>query len=148
VGRCLNAPRLVIPDTPAESDRSTILAGLVGYNRQYADPGESGSLAVLLKDAEGATVGGLWGATLFRWLTIELVFVPEAMRGASLGTALMAAAESLALQRGCIGAALDTYSFQARGFYEKLGYNLVGTIEDCPPGGARHFLKKRFGPPA
>ena len=50
----------------------------------------------------------------------------------------------LAASRGCIGASLDTYSFQARGFYEKRGYSLVGTIGDCPPGGARHFLQKRF----
>jgi GNAT superfamily N-acetyltransferase len=67
------------------------------------------------------------------------------MRGVSVGRAIMARAESIAAARGCIGAWLDTYSFQARGFYEKLGYSLVGTIEDCPPGGAHHLLQKRFG---
>ena len=56
----------------------------------------------------------------------------------------MDAAEAVARERGCIGARLDTYSFQARGFYEKRGYRVVGTIEDCPPGHARHTMAKRF----
>jgi GNAT superfamily N-acetyltransferase len=144
VGRDLSGPSLFVPDTPVEADRASILAGLAAFNREHADPGATGPLAVLLRDEEGATIGGLWGTTLFRWLRIELLFVPQEMRGTSLGTAIMGRAEALAIQRGCIGASLDTYSFQARGFYEKLGYSLVGTIQDCPPRGARLFLQKRF----
>jgi ribosomal protein S18 acetylase RimI-like enzyme len=75
-----------------------------------------------------------------------LLFLPEDRRGKSLGSAVMRRAEALAMARGCIGASLDTYSFQARGFYEKLGYRIVGTIAECPPDGARHFLQKRFHP--
>ncbi|MGC6728099.1 hypothetical protein ACP0GO_26835, partial [Escherichia coli] len=39
---------------------------------------------------------------------------------------------------------LDTYSFQARGFYEKLGYTVFGTIDDFPPGHQRFFGRKRL----
>jgi GNAT superfamily N-acetyltransferase len=136
--------RLAVPDEPAEADRATILAGLAAFNLEHAEPGSAGPLAVLLKDEAGDTVGGLWGETLFGWLRIQLLFVPERLRGRSLGTEIMQHAEALAAARGCIGASLDTYSFQARRFYEKLGYDLVGTITDCPPGGARHFLQRRF----
>ncbi|MEN2786775.1 GNAT family N-acetyltransferase [Sphingomonas qilianensis] len=139
-------PRLVIPDTPRDEDRAAILAGLAAFNRDHAAPGSTGALAVLLADDAGRTIGGLWGRTLFSWLQIELLFVPEQQRGQAVGSAVLRRAEALALARGCIGASLDTYSFQARGFYEKLGYSLVGTITDCPPGGARHFLHKRFAP--
>ncbi|HVF95314.1 MAG TPA: GNAT family N-acetyltransferase [Sphingomonas sp.] len=139
-----DAPRLLVPDEPAEADRAAILAALATFNRGHAEPGNAGPLAVLIKDDDGGTIGGLWGTTAFAWLRIELLFVPEDQRGTSLGTAVMHEAEALAAARGCIGASLDTYSFQARGFYEKLGYRLVGTIHDCPPGGARHFLQKRF----
>jgi hypothetical protein len=52
--------------------------------------------------------------------------------------------EAEARARGCIGVWLDTLSFQARPFYEKHGYALFGSIEDQPPGHARHFLFKRF----
>jgi hypothetical protein len=36
-------------------------------------------------------------------------------------------AEVHARERGCHSAWLDTFSFQARGFYEKLGYDEFGT---------------------
>jgi len=49
-----------------------------------------------------------------------------------------------AMRRGCSGAWLDAFSFQARGFYEKLGYAVFGSIEDYPPGHSRFFLKKTF----
>jgi GNAT superfamily N-acetyltransferase len=146
VGRRLNGSlRLVAPDAPSDADRATILAALAAFNRAHADAGVVGPLAVLLQDDQGGTVGGLWGATLFGWLKIELLFVPRPQRGTAVGRTLMARAERLAAERGCIGAFVDTYSFQARGFYEKLGYSLLGTIQDQPPGGARHFLQKRFG---
>jgi hypothetical protein len=37
-------------------------------------------------------------------------------------------AEQEAKARGCRGAWLDTYSFQARGFYERLGYAVFGAL--------------------
>jgi GNAT superfamily N-acetyltransferase len=136
--------RLVVPDAPSEADRDAIVAELIAFNRTHVEPGPTGPLAVLLKDADGSTVGGLWGSALFKWLRIELLFVPERWRRSAVGSAILQEAEALAASRGCIGASLDTYSFQARGFYEKRGYSLVGTISDCPPGGALHFLQKRF----
>ena len=42
-------------------------------------------------------------------------------------------AEREAIRRGCRGAWLDTYSFQARGFYERLGYTIFGTIDNIHP---------------
>lgn len=38
-------------------------------------------------------------------------------------------AEQEAIARGCRGAWLDTYSFQARGFYERLGYAVFGILD-------------------
>lgn len=138
--------RLVVPEEPLEADRLAILAPLIAFNDVHARRGSVGPLAILIKDHFSTTIGGLWGFTSFDWLQVELLFVPEARRGASIGTRIVQMAEALAAERGCIGASLDTYSFQARGFYEKLGYTLVGTISDCPRGGARHFLQKRFEP--
>lgn len=54
----------------------------------------------------------------------------------------MRLAEEEAVRRGCLGAWLDTFSFQARGFYERLGYSVFGVIEGYPPGHSRFFLKK------
>lgn len=120
----------------------------IGGHRQgaiaFANLGATVSLAVLLKEEKVRRSGGLWGATLFGWLRIELLFVLEASRVSSIGSAIMHRAEALAAARGCIGASLDTRSFQARRFYEKLGYSLVGIIGDCPPENARHLGQRRF----
>jgi hypothetical protein len=53
-------------------------------------------------------------------------------------------AEAEAVRRGCHGAQLDTYSFQAQGFYEKLGYAVFGIVEDYPSGHSRIYLSKRL----
>ena len=84
---------------------------------------------------------------MFAHLHVDLLFVPEDLRRTGIGRRIMIDAEEEAIRRGCRGAWLDTYSFQARGFYERLGYAMFGTIENYPPGHSRFFLKKTFGPP-
>jgi GNAT superfamily N-acetyltransferase len=84
----------------------------------------------------------------YDWLLIELLFVPEDLRGLGLGSQLVTQAEEQGRARGCVGAWLDTFSFQARGFYERLGYSLAGTIPDHPLGEARYFMIKRWDAPA
>lgn len=44
-------------------------------------------------------------------------------------------------------AALDTFEYQARPFYEKLGYQLFGTLDGYPPGYRQFYLRKRLSPP-
>lgn len=99
-------------------------------------------LVVTVRDEQGHVVGGLWAGTGYGWLFVALLFVPEALRGRGIGTDLMARAEHEAISRGCHGAWLDTYKFQARGFYERIGYSCFGELNDYPPGFARYFMKK------
>jgi hypothetical protein len=37
---------------------------------------------------------------------------------------------------------LDTFEFQARGFYEHQGYTCFADLPDYPPGFSRFFMKK------
>ncbi len=120
------------------------MAGLVRFNASQAGPGNQRPLCVAIAGEDGEVQGGVYGWTLYDWLFVEFLFVPEALRGQGTGAALMARAEQEAKARGCLGAWLDTFSFQARGFYEKQGYELAGTIPDHPRGGARYFLAKRW----
>jgi hypothetical protein len=54
----------------------------------------------------------------------------------------MEEAEVHARSRGAVAATLETYSFQARPFYERLGYEVFGTLDGCPLGHVKFFLKK------
>ncbi len=90
-------------------------------------------------------VGGLTGSTHLRWLTIDLLWVRDDERDAGVGGRLLEHAERIASEeRGCIGAQVQTWDFQARPFYEKHGYEVFGTLEDHPPGIADHHLAKRL----
>jgi GNAT superfamily N-acetyltransferase len=95
-------------------------------------------------DDVGRIVGGLWGKTVYDWLFVDYLVVPSSMRGCNLGSELMAMAEKIALERHCVGSWLTTFSFQARGFYEKLGYNVFGSLEKSPGENVRIFMRKRL----
>jgi hypothetical protein len=51
---------------------------------------------------------------------------------------------ALRSREGCRGAFLDTHSFQARPFYEELGYKEFGVLEDHPPGHTHYWLTKKL----
>ncbi|MEG8015895.1 GNAT family N-acetyltransferase [Sphingomonas sp. 22R3R2A-7] len=75
---------------------------------------------------------------------MELLAVPEEYRGKSYGKTLMERAEEIAHANDCVGVWLNTSEFQARGFYEKLGFEVFGTLDDYPVGQKTFFLRKRF----
>jgi GNAT superfamily N-acetyltransferase len=131
-----------LTDQADAADRLAIGRGLGAYNRQQTQTHDYRLLAVLLRNTEGEIVGGLWGNTAYGWLFVELLFVPEGLRGRRIGTDLMQRAEAEARSRGCHSAWLDTFQFQARGFYERNGYSCFGELEDFPRGHARYFMKK------
>jgi len=132
-----------LPD-PGDADLAAILAPLAAHNDAAAGPTERHKVALAVRDDAGAIVGGLWAEAGYRWLFVKYLALPPHARGRGQGRALMLAAEAEARRLGCIGIWLDTFSFQARGFYEKLGYRVFGRIDDYPPGEARFFLSKRI----
>ena len=140
-------PTITLTDAPDDVSLRALTRQITRFNEVASRrPNDFVPLAVLLDDPDtGEPLGGLWGWTSFSFLHIDLLFIPESLRGAGLGRTLIQQAEEEALRRKCSGVWLDTFSFQARGFYERLGYSVFGTIEDYPPGQSRFFLKKRLG---
>jgi GNAT superfamily N-acetyltransferase len=130
--------------TPGEDERLAILATLAAHNDAAVGPTERRPVAIVVRDDGRAITGGLWGKIAYRWLFVEYLAIPPETRGKGIGRELMQRAEALAREAGCIGIWLDTYSFQARGFYEKLGFVVFGDIPDFPPGETRFFLSKRI----
>ena len=134
-----------VTDAPSDADRQAVLTGLLAFNREtLTDSGPPRPLAVLWRDAAGAALGGAIGHSWCGWVFIELLHLPAALRGQRIGTELMRLVEAEARARHCIGIHLDTFSFQARGFYEKLGFTVFGTLDGMPPGHARYWLAKRL----
>lgn len=134
---------LCLETDPDPALRAHILAPLVAYNESVAPNGNWGLLAVTVRDPDGAVVGGLWGRTGYGMLFVELLALGPA-RGEGLGRRVMALAEEEARRRGLSGIWLDTWTFQAPGFYVRLGFTECGRIPDYPPGHDRVFYVKRF----
>src|SRR5581483_11935644 len=99
-----------------------------------------------LRDRRGTVVGGLVGEYYWGWLHIETLAMAEDMRGRGFGTRLLTTAEADARRRGCRHICLETFSFQARPFYERLGYEVFGTLDDYPPGHKKYFMRKTLAP--
>ncbi len=129
--------------TDASAARDRILAVIFEQARDAALPFAPEEIVLEAWDGD-RWLGGLTARITQRWLFLHLLAVAPEARGTGTGTALMRAIEDEARARDLIGIWLDTYSFQAPGFYAKLGYVEVGRIPDYPPGHARIFLAKRL----
>jgi GNAT superfamily N-acetyltransferase len=89
-------------------------------------------------------VGGMIAHCFGGWMYISLLWIDKSLRNHGYGSELMQLVEAEAIQMGCIHSHLDTYSFEARPFYEKLGYQIFATLDDYPTGYCKYFLKKHL----
>jgi GNAT superfamily N-acetyltransferase len=133
-------------EEPSPEVHQAILDGIRSFNAalfQHEQPGRD--LAIAIRDlVTREAVGGLWGRTAGGWLAIELIFVPENLRGQGIATRLVAMAEAEALARDCHSAWLDTLNPEALRLYQRLGYRRFGELKDYPRGGSRTFLRKQL----
>ncbi len=135
-------------ETPHAPERRAVSKALEAYNDPFVRAsGPSSHLNLLLRAAgSDEIVGGLCAVTYWRWMFVELLIVPPVLRGQGLGSDLLRQAEAAARERDCLGIWLDTFSFQAPGFYEKHGFERFGQIDRYPPGQSRIFYRKSLEP--
>lgn len=138
--------RLTIEDAPGQKDTEVVNQGLEAYDKATAGDSGNRRLAVFLRDGEGRVAGGLLGDSFWSWLHVHDFWVHEDLRGRGYGVRLMRAAEEEAARRGCLGIYLETTSYQARPFYEKMGFEVFGELKDLAPGHSFYFLRKRLQP--
>ena len=113
----------VVFDPYASADlRDFVQTILVNHNVAITGQAEWYPVALFLREENGEVLGGLLGDIWAAWLHVRTLAVAAPARGRGFGRELMKRAELYALERGCTNAFLDTFSFQARPFYEKLGY--------------------------
>jgi GNAT superfamily N-acetyltransferase len=140
----MTEPTIVVTDAPDRSDVEAIAQGLGAYNVEQSGISDSKPLAMLVKDADGNTLGGISGRSSLGLLFLDLVYLPTSMRGGGLGQRLLAMAEEEGRKRGCKRAVLYTISFQAPDFYKKYGWRVFGEIPCDPPGTSRIFMTKEL----
>ena len=133
---------LTLDNDPKSEDVETLAQGLNDHAVHYTRVAGFREIAVFMRDEQGAVVGGVWGYVNWNWLWLGAVWLSDALRGAGHGRRMIETIEQAGRERGCIYSHLDTFSFQARPFYEGLGYEVFATLDDYPPGHQRFFMKK------
>ena len=131
-------------DKPDESVWGAIGGGIRNYNTQQAGDDKFQRLCFVLHAPDQVIVGGVIGATYWGWFHIDLLWVKDDLRSRGYGHRLLTLAENEARQRGAKNAYLDTFSFQAPGFYQQHGYQVFGELQDFPPGHQRYFFTKQL----
>ena len=139
----VNARATVERSDPGAVSRE-LWKGLVKFNRERAGPHHYVRTVVSVRDGKGRLLGGLILESYWRESYIELLWLSARTRGTGFGSRLIEEAERLARRRGSRLIHLNTYSFQAPGFYERQGYRRFGGMTGSPRGESRHFYVKRL----
>jgi GNAT superfamily N-acetyltransferase len=145
---------LTVEECPNPADLDYLNDRLNAFNCDATGYHDGRWLVILARDprqpphaAEGI-VAGLHGFTWGGVCEVKTLWVREDARGRGLGRRLLAAAEAEAHARGCRQLVLSTHSFQAPDFYRRLGYAIVGMVEDYPTGHRSYWLVKALTPEA
>jgi GNAT superfamily N-acetyltransferase len=133
---------LSIETQPASRDIDALGRGLSEHALPTTGAPGFRPLAAFARDESGVLVGGVYGQVNWNWLQISLFWISTERRHRGLGSRLLQAIEAAALERGCTHSHLDTFSYQARPFYERHGYRVFAILEEYPPGHQRIFLRK------
>jgi GNAT superfamily N-acetyltransferase len=131
-----------IESDPSPSDVKALGDGLTEHALPTTGVPGFLPLAVFARDGGGRLAGGISAMVNWNWLQIQLVWISPELRRTGLGSQLLSRIESAGRERGCTNAHLDTFSYQARPFYERHGYELFATLDDYPSGHQRFFLRK------
>ena len=136
---------LTIQRTEGEEAAKSISEKLYSFNLKHFPEDLKGryeEITLTLSDATGEIRGGLVGEICWNWMEVKILMVDESLRGGGHGSRLLQEAERIASVRGCDFIKLDTLSFQARGFYEKHGYDVFGTLENVRRDHSHFYMKK------
>lgn len=117
--------KIQVDPSPTTQDMQVIWDGLYHHNQEHVSAEGDSTFAVFLREKEGVVLGGIIAKVGRGWLHIINLWLEPSLRDQGYGSRLMTVAEVEGRQRGCHSAYLDTFSFRALSFYEKLGYEIL-----------------------
>ncbi len=129
----MRAKVLSIPDQAQCQALGAFLADRIyEFNAKATGYFDGKLLAGCVQSDKGGVIAGFDGHTWGGCCVLSHVWVHEQYRRRGLGALLLRSAEAEAVARGCVQAVLATHSFQAPGFYERMGYERRYAIEGRP----------------
>jgi GNAT superfamily N-acetyltransferase len=135
-------PELVIEDSPDAADLALLEEQVAAAAIAAAGLGEEHEFGIFARGDDGSIVAGISGIVWGGCCELQAMWVQESLRNRGLAHALLASAEAEARRRGCALVVFHAYDLLARGLYERVGYETVGIIENCPAGSAARWYRK------
>lgn len=123
-------------------DKQLMTEGMLAYHASKGHSRKVNHFCVVAKDLQDKTLGTVVVSFLWNGMEIDSLWVDEFCRGKGLGRKLMEIVEREAIKRGCTFAYTNTFSWQAPGFYQKLGYSLYGKLDDFPQNCSLSYFRK------
>ena len=133
----------VLKESGRKEEVKVIQERLLEFNHLQSGGSDYRELHLLLRDENGEIRGGLIGWTVWSWFHIDSLWVDDPIRDEGWGTRLLSAGELEAQLRGCEVSDVDTFSFQAKAFYEKAGYLCYGTLEGIGKGRIKRYYFRK-----
>ena len=136
-----------ITQQEVQNDRDFIRQKVVEHNRNSLPEQQGnayGNTSFIARDYEDEIIGGITGTYFWQHMHIDFLWVDPTHQGSGIAAELMAKMEQFARELKCRLMTVDTFSFQAPGFYRKQGFCEFGTLEDHPAGHSRHYFEKRL----
>lgn len=125
-----------------EAAGEAIHAGLRAYNRKFVP--DTADLSLAVRDEAGRIVGGCDAFRMGELVFLDVLWVAEECRGSGLGGCILAQLEEEAARQGARRVELNTFAFQAPGFYEKQGYRRIGALEPAVGEYGHYFYVKEL----
>jgi GNAT superfamily N-acetyltransferase len=135
-------PEPIIRTDPTPAEIGLLEDRLYEFNAKTTGIGDALGLAIFERDDQDEVVAGLCGHTWGGCCEIRQLWVHEKVRGLGIGHRLLELAEREARRRDCFQIILATHSFQAPGFYLRLGFEIVASVPEYPRGHQHLHLRK------
>jgi GNAT superfamily N-acetyltransferase len=134
---------ILIDSKPDERYQSILDQHQSEFNLKHEIKGPRAHFNMVALD-DGDFVGGIQCDVYEETFYVNRIVVIDSHKQKGIGKTLMANAEQTALKHGLRVVELGTCEFQAKGFYQKMGYHVVHTRNNHPKGFESYTMVKKF----
>lgn len=134
--------KISIDFTENEIVATTLYENLKKFNESIIGPYKTKPFFIYVTNDKNEIIGGIKGDFFGELCRVYTVWIHENNRQKGLGTELFKNIDVIAKKNKCKIIQLDTAEFQAKEFYEKLGFSVVATLPSNFMGYTSYILRK------
>lgn len=122
-----------------------IKSSMDSYELKILPPENIRHINFVVYNDKSEKIGGILANTRYSTVYINTIWIDERYRKRGIGKTLIDKVEQEAIGMNCVYSALGSWeSFNTRHFYESLGYVIVSTSNESPPGQTGYWFNKKL----